>query len=92
MANTKPKVSAIIASVEVEADTDVAKPGPKPQYGETREHRRIRTTEGCWNWCKTFRDDQDPRNGGAGYILESIYQSDKRKAFEDWFKREIESQ
>jgi hypothetical protein len=82
---------AKIASIDIQqrGEADMTKPGPEPEYGETRKYHTIRATDGCWEWCKTFRDREDPRNGGAGYILETIFQSSKRKEFEKWFKTEF---
>jgi hypothetical protein len=51
--------------------TDMGKPGPKPQLGETRHRRSIRLTDECFAWCQSL--------GGPGVVLETLFRHEKAK-------------
>lgn len=69
---------------DIEGLEELVKPGPKPKHGETMPKRQFRSTQEAWDWIKGL--------GGAGDVIENIYRSQKREAFEKWYKKEIRGQ
>lgn len=66
---------------DIEGLEELAKPGPKPKHGESKPRRSARLSDDCFEWCQSL--------GGIGEILENIYRSKKREAFEKWYEKEI---